>query len=107
MGLAAYAVDLRGRGNSDGERFYVDNFEDYVSGVEAVMAIGKSRETGLPVFLLGHSAGGVILSTINRHSARRPLESSGSMGRRNRGASVGSVVNAHTVIESVMSKRSS
>jgi acylglycerol lipase len=60
MGLAVYAVDRRGRGNSDGERFYVDNFEDYVSGVEAVMAIAQSRETGLPVFLLGHSAGGVV-----------------------------------------------
>jgi len=35
-GLAVYAVDLRGRGNSDGERFYVENFEDYVSDVEAV-----------------------------------------------------------------------
>ena len=42
-GLAVYAVDLRGRGNSDGERFYVETFEDYVRDVEAVMAIVKSR----------------------------------------------------------------
>ena len=28
MGLAVYVVDLRGRGNSDGERFFVENFED-------------------------------------------------------------------------------
>lgn len=32
-GLAVYAVDLRGRGNSDGERFYVEKFDDYVSDV--------------------------------------------------------------------------
>src|ERR1700756_5805362 len=38
-GLAVYAMDLRGRGNSDGERFYVDNFEDYVSDVEAVVKV--------------------------------------------------------------------
>ena len=25
-GLAAYALDLRGRGKSEGERFYVENF---------------------------------------------------------------------------------
>src|SRR5437667_3412676 len=59
-GLAVYAVDLRGRGNSGGERFYVQTFEDYVRDVEAVMAIVKSRESGLPIFVLGHSAGGVV-----------------------------------------------
>jgi acylglycerol lipase len=59
-GLAVYAVDLRGRGQSDGERFYVESFEDYVRDVEAVMAVVKSREPGLPILLLGHSAGGVV-----------------------------------------------
>lgn len=59
-GLAVYAVDLRGRGNSDGERFYVDNFEDYVSDVEAVVKVARSRESSVPFFLLGHSAGGVV-----------------------------------------------
>jgi alpha-beta hydrolase superfamily lysophospholipase len=59
-GLAVYAVDLRGRGNSDGERFYVEKFEDYVSDVESVVRVAKSRESGLPFFLLGHSAGGVV-----------------------------------------------
>jgi alpha-beta hydrolase superfamily lysophospholipase len=59
-GLAVYAVDLRGRGNSDGERFYVENFEDYASDIEAVAKVAKSREPGLPLFLLGHSAGGVV-----------------------------------------------
>jgi len=58
-GLAAYAVDLRGRGRSDGERFYVNKFADYVSDVTTLVALAKSREPGLPVFLLGHSAGGV------------------------------------------------
>jgi alpha-beta hydrolase superfamily lysophospholipase len=59
-GFAVYAVDLRGRGNSDGERFYVADFDDYVSDAESVVALAKSREPGLPVFLLGHSAGGVV-----------------------------------------------
>lgn len=59
-GLAVYAVDLHGRGNSDGERFYVENFEDYVRDVQAVVKVAKSREPDLPFFLLGHSAGGVV-----------------------------------------------
>jgi len=60
MGLAVYAVDLRGRGRSDGERFYVNAFPDYVSDVSSMMQVLKSREPGLPVFILGHSAGGVV-----------------------------------------------
>lgn len=59
-GIVVYAIDLRGRGKSDGERFYVQKFSDYVSDVEAMMALIKSREPNQKVFLLGHSAGGVV-----------------------------------------------
>jgi len=59
-GLAVYAVDLRGRGHSDGERFYVEKFADYVSDAATLVTLAKSREPGLPLFLLGHSAGGVV-----------------------------------------------
>jgi alpha-beta hydrolase superfamily lysophospholipase len=59
-GLAAYALDLRGRGQSEGERFYVEKFSDYVNDVARFVQIAKQREPGLPVFLLGHSAGGVV-----------------------------------------------
>src|SRR6478672_1183689 len=59
-GLAVYAVDLRGRGQSDGERFYVETFTDYVDDVSAVVKLAKAREPGLATFLLGHSAGGVV-----------------------------------------------
>jgi alpha-beta hydrolase superfamily lysophospholipase len=58
-GLAVYALDLRGRGKSEGERFYVEDIADYVADVAATVALAKSRHPGLPVFLLGHSAGGV------------------------------------------------
>jgi acylglycerol lipase len=60
VGHATYAIDLRGRGRSDGERFYVDKFVDYVSDIAALMDVVKSRNARLPVFLLGHSAGGVL-----------------------------------------------
>ena len=59
-GYAVYSGDLRGRGRSDGERFYVEHMTDYVRDVEKVMALAQSREPGLPVYLLGHSAGGVV-----------------------------------------------
>lgn len=58
-GLAVYAADLRGRGESEGARFYVDDISEYVSDLAGMIRLAKSRHPGLPVFLLGHSAGGV------------------------------------------------
>jgi alpha-beta hydrolase superfamily lysophospholipase len=59
-GLAVYAVDLRGRGKSEGERFYVQQFGDYVNDVHELVTLARSDQLGLPVYLLGHSAGGVV-----------------------------------------------
>ena len=62
-GYAAIALDLRGRGLSEGERFFVEDIADYVADVANTIALAKSRHPGLPVFLLGHSAGGVVSAT--------------------------------------------
>jgi len=59
-GIVVYAIDLRGRGRSDGERFYVEQFSDYVGDVALLVRLARSTEGSLPVFLLGHSAGGVV-----------------------------------------------
>jgi acylglycerol lipase len=59
-GLTVYAPDLRGRGKSDGERFYVNDIEEYSRDVNDAVKLAKCREPGLPVFVLGHSAGGVV-----------------------------------------------
>jgi alpha-beta hydrolase superfamily lysophospholipase len=58
--LAVYALDLRGRGRSEGVRFYLRKFADYQSDVHRLVSLARSREPGKTVFLLGHSAGGVI-----------------------------------------------
>src|SRR5205814_1036447 len=50
---------LRGRGRSDGDRFYVKQLSDYSDDVSTFVDLAKGREPGLPVFVLGHSAGGV------------------------------------------------
>lgn len=59
-GLAVYALDHRGHGRSEGERFFVKKFADWTQDLATFIDIVKTREPGLPVFLLGHSAGGVI-----------------------------------------------
>lgn len=58
-GLAVYALDLRGRGRSEGERYYVEKIEDYTDDVHTLVRRAKSEHPDLPVFMLGHSAGGV------------------------------------------------
>lgn len=60
LGCAVYALDLRGRGQSEGDRLFIDNISEYTDDVGAVIATAKLRHPGLPVFLLGHSAGGVV-----------------------------------------------
>ena len=62
QGFAVYALDLHGRGKSDGERFFVEKIDDYLDDVDALLKLARSREPNVPVFLLGHSAGGVISS---------------------------------------------
>lgn len=62
QGFAVYAHDYRGRGLSDGERFHVEHVGEYEDDLSRMIQLAKTREPGLPVFLLGHSAGGVIAS---------------------------------------------
>ena len=61
--FATYALDHRGRGKSEGERFYVDKFSDWLDDVDTLVGIARSENPGLPVYLLGHSVGGVIASS--------------------------------------------
>jgi acylglycerol lipase len=62
QGFAVYAVDLHGRGQSDGERFYLEQMADYVDDAHTLVTLAKSRHPSVPFFLLGHSAGGVVSS---------------------------------------------
>lgn len=57
---AVYALDQQGRGQSEGERFYTDNIYDAVADVDHVVDLAKKEQPGLPIFILGHSAGGVL-----------------------------------------------
>jgi alpha-beta hydrolase superfamily lysophospholipase len=59
-GYAVYAVDHRGHGRSPGQRAYIDSWEDFRAGLRALVAHTRASEPGLPVFLIGHSLGGLI-----------------------------------------------
>jgi acylglycerol lipase len=62
-GFAAYALDHRGRGKSEGERFYVERFSDWLEDLDKLVGIARSENPSVPVYVLGHSVGGVIASS--------------------------------------------
>jgi alpha-beta hydrolase superfamily lysophospholipase len=67
-GFAAYAHDHRGRGRSQGERFYVEKFSDWLADLHKMVEIARSENPGVPVYMLGHSVGGVIAASyVFRH----------------------------------------
>lgn len=57
-----YAADLRGRGHSDGERYYIADYRDIIADINQLSIIVKTEYPTLPIFLFGHSAGGVFAS---------------------------------------------
>lgn len=58
--FAVYSLDQQGRGQSEGERFYTDNIYDSVADVDYIVELAKKEQPNLPLFILGHSAGGVL-----------------------------------------------
>jgi acylglycerol lipase len=71
-GVSVYAADLRGHGHSDGERVYIDSFEQYLDDLDTFLAFVRAREQGRPVFLMGHSMGGAIC-TLDVIARRPPI----------------------------------
>ena len=63
-GYAVHAIDLRGFGQSDGDRALVRSFDQYVDDVQLFLGRVAARQPGKPVFLLGHSMGGAIVALL-------------------------------------------
>jgi lysophospholipase len=59
-GYAVHLLDCRGHGQSGGKRAYVDKFGDYLADLELFLARVNEQAAGAPVFLLGHSHGGLV-----------------------------------------------
>jgi acylglycerol lipase len=59
-GYTVYIPDHRGHGQSGGLRFYVDRFDDFVADLDRLVEIARRDHPGLPIFLIGHSMGGLI-----------------------------------------------
>ncbi|MFN2289765.1 MAG: lysophospholipase [Anaerolineae bacterium] len=66
-GYAIYALDQRGYGRSPGGRGHVNAFSEYRQDVAAFLDLVRNAEAGRPLFLLGHSLGGLIALDYSLH----------------------------------------
>jgi alpha-beta hydrolase superfamily lysophospholipase len=72
-GFSVHALDLRGHGKSSGLAGHIDRFTDYEDDLR--VAVASARQSG-PLFLIGHSMGGLI--TL-RYLARQPADIAGAV----------------------------
>lgn len=68
-GFAVHAPDLRGNGRSPGARGHIGSWREYREDLRRFVALVRGEEPGLPVFLLGHSLGGLIVLDYALHHA--------------------------------------
>jgi alpha-beta hydrolase superfamily lysophospholipase len=53
-------LDFRGHGRSEGKRWFVERFEDYLSDLDAFAAHARAGAGGRKLFVLAHSQGGHV-----------------------------------------------
>src|SRR6266511_2169869 len=60
-GFQVALMDFRGHGQSDGRRWHVDGFRDYLYDLDALVAkLSQDGIAGDRLFVIGHSQGGLI-----------------------------------------------
>ncbi len=59
-GYAVYGIDHPGHGHSDGPRAYVERFQDFLDPLKVFLGRIRDWQPETPIFLVGHSLGGLI-----------------------------------------------
>lgn len=59
-GFVVYALDHRGHGRSEGPRGHVSRFAQFVADLHSLRVRIEDEQRAKPLFLLGHSMGGLI-----------------------------------------------
>jgi lysophospholipase len=63
-GFAVHAFDYRGHGQSDGRRGHCDKWGEYLSDLRSFYGRMAEAAKGKPIFLLGHSHGGLMVARL-------------------------------------------
>lgn len=62
--IAVIGGDLPGLGRSAGRRGHIDDFEEYIKTAREWLLQAKSRFGEVPIFMLGHSMGGLVVTRL-------------------------------------------
>lgn len=62
-GIGSVVIDLRGHGKAEGTRGYCDRFSEYHDDVRELRRLTEQRAKGSPLFLFGHSFGGLVVTS--------------------------------------------
>jgi alpha-beta hydrolase superfamily lysophospholipase len=62
LDYAVYGIDHIGHGKSDGEREMVESFDDFTEPLSIYYKMVTQWQADAPIFILGHSMGGLISS---------------------------------------------
>lgn len=72
-GVPVVSFDLRGHGQSAGQRGHIDRFDDYVKDVMIMRDFVGKRHPGDKIALIGHSLGGlIVLAAAEEHGDAFP-----------------------------------
>jgi alpha-beta hydrolase superfamily lysophospholipase len=63
LGYGVYGLDHLGHGKSEGTRVFVERFEDYTDTLKIYSDMVRQWQPALPIYLVGHSMGGLIGAT--------------------------------------------
>lgn len=61
--FAVLACDLRGHGNSEGQKGHVSGYSTFYDQIDSLLESSSKRFSGEPKFLFGHSMGGNIVAS--------------------------------------------
>ncbi|WP_281223283.1 alpha/beta hydrolase [Photobacterium sanguinicancri] len=61
--ITVYGLDHTGHGKSEGKRVYIDKFDEFIDTLDSYVDQVKETRPDCPLFLIGHSMGGLITST--------------------------------------------
>ncbi len=60
-GYAVFGFDNQGHGKSEGQRGHITSWQDYRDNTQTFLQLVRQREPTAPLFLMGHSLGGLIV----------------------------------------------
>ncbi|MGB3293230.1 MAG: lysophospholipase [Phormidesmis sp.] len=71
-GYAVFAFDNQGHGRSEGQRGHINSWQDYRGNAQAFLQRVRQQEPTAPLFLMGHSLGGLIVLDYVLRCAHAP-----------------------------------